>query len=141
MTFVEVLVAIVLFGTVVIATLTAARVSITGSRIERDHARAHQWLQSAVAALDSLEQPDCLSGEASVRGQYQTHLQTQTISPPGWANTQITVVEPVRFWDGENYLTEGEPGFDCGAASLQLLTIRVRDPDQEIIEEVQVVKG
>src|SRR5690606_9875309 len=46
-TFVEVLVAIVLLGTVVVGTLAGVRATLLSSAVDRDHANAHAWLQSA----------------------------------------------------------------------------------------------
>lgn len=153
MSFVEVLVAIVLLGTAVVATLTAMRATVIGTRLERDHSRAQQWLESAVGALQATDRLDCdvilagyTSGEASVRGEYQEQIRLLVQNPPGWADSQITVVQPVKVWDGTRYwdpydLSAPANCFDDDGYELQLVTMQVTSPDGDIIESVQVVKN
>lgn len=145
MSLIEVLIALVLLGTVVIATLTALRVSIDGSALERDHARAHQWLQSATGVLQSGARSSCANTEATMRTHYQDMLRDGAPSPEGWGEWQIAVVFPVRVWDGSRYW---DPSDSASPATcfeplyqLQLINIRVVNPDGRIIESREVVKG
>jgi hypothetical protein len=153
-TYVEVLVCIVLLGTVVLATLAASQAAIIGGRVERDHARAHEWLQSAISRLEAVPRAACSTdiadAEPSIRQYYQDELQAPAVvPPPGWSAADLTVLSPVRFWDGAQYWSPSEPGaplncateYDGGGHLLQLLTIQVADPDGDIIETVEVVKG
>ena len=151
-TFVEVLVAIVLLGTTVVATLTAVRTTIIGTGIARDHARAQQWLQSAVGVVHEIDRLDCdvvlptySTGEESVRGEYQRLVRSLVATPGGWNNSQITVITPVKVWDGSRYWDPYDPVapapcFDNDGFELQLITLQVTSPDGAIIESVQVVK-
>jgi type II secretory pathway pseudopilin PulG len=50
-TFVEILVSIVLLGTVVSGTLTALRATIVSSRVDANQAKANAWLFAAEDAL------------------------------------------------------------------------------------------
>lgn len=142
-TFVELLIAIVLLGTAVVATLTAARATIIGTTIQRDHSKAHEWLQSAseiVADPGSLAWLDCdlpLNG-AQIRNSYQASLQGESsIAPEGWDTSRLTVSEDVTF-----AAPSGDYGTTCyPAIDRQLVTIQVSGPDGRIIEQVQVVKA
>lgn len=150
-TLVEILVAVVLLGGVVVAVLASVQMSIMGSRLERDHARAHQWLQSAIGVLQSAPRVSCdtvvspyASGEETVRMTYQAAIRSNpVINPPGWTDSQLTIVPPVKVWDGDQYLDPGsapQPCYDARGFKLQLITIRVSSPDGDIIETVEVVK-
>lgn len=132
-----------LLGTAVVATLTAARVTIIGTTIQRDHSKAHEWLQSAseiVADPGSLGWLDCdlpLNG-VQIRNSYQASLQGEsTIAPEGWDTSRITIAEDVTFAS-----PSGDYGSTCyPAIDRQLVTVEVSGPDGRIIEQVQVVKA
>jgi hypothetical protein len=145
---IEILVAVVLIGTAVLAVIGAVLVSITGSKLERDHARAHQWLQSAVGVLQESPRLSCETmTEEQIRLAYQTVIRSNPIiNPPGWGDSQLDVVAPVKVWNGDNYIdprtTAPTPNlcFDAQGFRLQLITIQVQSPDGDIIETVEVVK-
>ncbi len=152
MSLVEILVSIVLLGTVVVAVVTALRTTVIATGIERDHARAHQWLQSAAGVLQASPRESCgaldgVSAEAKMRVQYQQVLRDDTASPEGWDEWQIRIVEPVQVWDGARYWdprtadSESRPSCYEPVYQLQLITIEVRSPDGRIVETRQVVKG
>ncbi len=148
---VEILVSIVLIGTVMVAVLGALQISVTGSRIERDHARAHQWLQSAIGAVQSADRVPCdqlgayATGEENVRNTYQDVIRgSSVLIPPGWAETQLEIVPTVKVWDGDQYLdpySAPKPCYDSDGFRLQLITISVESPDGDVIESVEVVKN
>jgi len=147
MTFIEVLVSVVLLGTAGLAVLAALQVSVLGSRIERDHARAQQWLQSAGAALDNTLYQPCSATPEDVRQAYENAIRASTVGPPGWDPAAISVVSPVRIWDGNFYLdpyaqlAAGDPTCFAPDYNLHLITIQVRNPDGDIIETTQYVKN
>ena len=58
-TFIELLVAIVLLGTVVVGVLTALRTTVIGTRVERDHSKAQQWLQSGIGVIEGYDFAKC----------------------------------------------------------------------------------
>jgi len=151
MTLVEVLVAIVLLGGAVAATLNTLAATVIGTRSERDHSRAFQWLQSATGVLQAAPRVGCelvagdsyASGEQKVRLVYQDVIRNGVINPPDWQDYQLTIVEPVQTWDGTRYWKPNEapkPCYDGSGFKLQLITIQVTSPDGKIIETVQVVK-
>lgn len=135
---VEMVVSITLLGIGVVAMLTALRATITATAVERDHANAHAWLQSAADVLYGEERMDCGTETAPldlVPG-YQAIVE-QAENPEGWPIANIDVTQ-VLFWDGEIYQTTC---YDDQNINLQLITIEVRNPEGEIVETVQVVKG
>jgi hypothetical protein len=140
--FIEILVAIVLLGTAMIAVLTAVRTTVIGTRLERDHARAQVWLQSAAEALQATPRVGCdpVGSPATVpdvRAIYETEVRTLVASPPGWdPSSQLSVID-VRFWDGSSYQAQC---FDNAGFRLQLVTMRVLSADGDILEELSVVK-
>lgn len=155
LTLTEVLVAVVLLGTVVLSVIGAVQASVIGSYTERDHAKAYQWLQSAVGVLQSVDRVGCdlsvddtySTGEEKVRLSYQTSIRTTVINPPGWTDSQLTVVTPIQVWDGTRYwnpadalTATGKDCFDSDGFELQLITIQVTSPDGRILETLQVVK-
>lgn len=162
LSFVEILVTIVLLGIVGVAALAALRMTVIGTRIERDHSRAYQWLQSADGVLQEADRVGCgfnpvadapyTSGEEKVRLEYEELIRSKVANPPGWADHQITVVRPVKTWDGSRYWDPYDPAapdtnpvdpaacFDGAGRLLQLVTLQVISPDGEIIETMQVVK-
>lgn len=140
-TYVEILVSIVLIGMVVSAILVTLRTSIGASSLNRDHANAHAWLQSASDLLYGYEREDCgtalLSREAALRDTYEA-VARDADNPEGWLDDRLSVVQPVLFWDGDVYQTVCR---DDDGLNLQLVTLEVRAPDGRIVESVQVVKG
>lgn len=139
-TFVELLVSIVLLGTVVVGVLTAVRASVIGSKLERDHAKAHQWLQSASENVRATQRWGCDTyTEAQIRSHYQDILRAAADNPSGWPDDRIEIVGPIKFWDGEDYYPPPEC-FDNAGTYLQLIQVQVVSADGDIIESVQVVK-
>ncbi len=148
---IEILIAIVLIGTAVGATMSALRVTVMASAVERDHARAQQWLQSASGALRETDYVPCDDpgpfgdAQAHMIADYQAALVSGTSAPPDWVAGQIRIVSPVKVWNGSSYLTPAEitdpkKCFKDKGFALQLINLEVRNPDGKIVETVQVVK-
>lgn len=149
--FVELLVAVVLIGTAVVATLAALRATVIGSALERDHARAQQWLQAAVGAIREADYVPCNdpgsydSPQDHIVAVYQQAIVDVTTPPPGWSDSQIEILAPVKVWDGDVYWDPNDPDapktcFKADGFSLQLITVQVVDTDSQILETVEVVK-
>lgn len=149
-TLVEILVSVVLIGTVVVAMLGALRVSILGGTIHRDHANAHAWLQSASDVLYASEKEDCdtsLSdgGRSAIIDKYQPIVDA-VANPEGWTNSQIQVVG-LDFWNATDTDRDGIVEYRFGPVcqdsinlALQRVTLEVRSPSGRIIEQVELVK-
>lgn len=140
-TFVEILVSIVLLGTAVVGLLAAARVTIIGTTLERDHARAHQWLQGAEGyVVNGVGWSDCSSTNTGAHFQslYRSSLASQSqLVPPDWQATQLEIPVSVLFAQPDgSFAATCYPQLDR-----QLIRIQVRGADSRIIESVDVVKA
>ena len=140
-TFIELLVSIVLLGTAIVGTLAAVRASVIGSRVERDHAMAHQWLQSASEVVRGTSRLGCdVLSETQIRTSYESTIRSEAPAPAGWNDsTLIEIVPPIRFWDGAAYL-DPPNCYETEERYLQLINLQVSNPAGDIIETVQVVK-
>ncbi len=56
---VEMLVAVTLMGTVVVAVVASVGVTVKATAYERDHAKAQQWLQAAVGVIEAVDFSSC----------------------------------------------------------------------------------
>lgn len=149
---IEILIAVVLLGTVVAATLSALRATIDASALDRDHANAHAWLQTAADMLyarelitcGSMDPGDPLNDIALIANEYQQTIQ-QTDNPEGWAPPNITVIG-LEWWsidiDSSGVGTEAWGTVcDAGDTNLQKVELRVTAEDGRIVEEVEVIIG
>jgi len=133
-TFVEILVAIVLLGTVVVAVLAGVRATIIASTVDRDQTTATAWLQSASDVLYGVTRSEC-SSLPNVINTYESVVQG-TPNSEGWHPDRIQITD-VKFWDGNAF------GANCDAQTktLQLISLRVVDADGNELESIDVVKG
>ena len=144
-TFVELLVAIVLIGTTVVAMLTAVRATVIGTAVERDHSKAQQWLQSAVGVIEAYDFANCssvLTG-ADIEAAYQAAIDDPANGakrPFGFENAFIDVGVP-DVWDGTEFVDFATQAvcYDQFLLRQQLVTVTVSDPDG-IVESVEMVK-
>jgi prepilin-type N-terminal cleavage/methylation domain-containing protein len=136
---IEILVAITLMGTLGVSVLAALQVTIIGSRLERDHARAHQWLQSSTEVLvNDIDWRSCdTNSAASLQSFYQTELRSSSaLVPEGFVTTALEIPVLVEFAGPDNIY-----GSVCAAVEdRQRVTIQVRNDDGDVVESVQVVK-
>ena len=150
MTMVEILVSVVLIGTVLAATLGAMRISILGGTVHRDHANAHAWLQSASDVLYARTKVDCSStdpdgGKAAILALYQPTVDV-VANPETWTNAQIRIVD-VQFWNATDTDHDGVVEYRFGVIcqdtinlALQRITLEVRSPNGRIIDQVELIK-
>jgi hypothetical protein len=145
-TFVELLVAIVLLGLVVVGVLAAVRTTVIGSATERDHSKAQQWLQSAVGVIEAQTFASCdplaING-ATVEATYQAAVDdplTGAKQPYGFTGASMDVQTP-EVWDGDSFV-----GFDTQSVCYdgvrlrqQRVRIVVSHPDG-ITEDVEMIK-
>lgn len=147
---IEVLLAVVLMGTVVTGTLTALRSAVSASSVQRDHATAHAWLQSAADALYATDKVSCDPlapdhGASNTSAAYEALVRSVT-NPERWEATQIRVAD-VAFWNaipignGRTAYTFGALCHETLGLGLQLVEIEVRSPSGRILEQVQIVKS
>ncbi len=138
-TLIEILVSITLMGTIGIAVMGALFTAIVGSAVQRDHARAHEWLQSATEVLvNDIPWIDCDGTNPTAHaGSYESALQGfPAIVPPDWGLYSIEVPVDVTYPDNS-----GSYGAPCNSSeNRQKIVIQVKSPDNKIIETVEVVK-
>ena len=143
LSLIEILVSVALVGTVGVALLASLQVTILSSRVARDHAQAHEWLQSSTEILvndipwSDCDDTDSAGSATALQNSYQTELRLKsTIIPPGWDPARLVVPKCVEFAGAS-----GAYGSTCLATEhRQRITIQVQNPDGDIIEEVEVVK-
>lgn len=150
-TLIEILISIVLLGTVVSATLTALIAVITATSADRDQANAHAWLQTGADMLyarDLKECDDTADPTTEINdtiAAYELTVQ-QTDNPEGWSpgNIQVTGLE---WWsidvDPITGLGTEAWGTFCQTdiTNLQRVTLRVTSETGKTIEEVEVIIG
>jgi Tfp pilus assembly protein PilV len=147
LSYVEMLVAIVLIGMTVVAVLAAVRATIVGTRVERDHSKAQQWLQSAVGVIEAQDFASCdpaVINGASVEAAYQTAIDDPTYGakrPYGFSTATIDVKTP-EVWNGVRYVAFNSQTvcYDQSRLRQQRVTIEVKIPNgvQESVEMIKV---
>lgn len=147
MSLIEILISITLMGTVVVATLTALTTSITASAVDRDHANAHAWLQTAADTLYASDLTQCNAVAPGVvdvddiKANYRDVVQN-TENPEHWPPGNIDVVG-IELWHYDIVAGHESSGWgtlcDSSETNLQKVQLRVRAEDGSIVEEVEVV--
>jgi type II secretory pathway pseudopilin PulG len=145
-TYVELLVAIVLLGTVVVGVLTAVRATVIGTRVERDHSKAQQWLQSAVGVIEAQDFASCdplVINGANVETAYQAAIDNPVSGakrPYGFTGVTIDVKTP-EVWDGTKFVAFDSQTvcYDQSRLRQQRVTIEVNQPNG-VHESVEMIK-
>lgn len=155
-TFVELLVSIVLLGTIVVAVLVSLQASTTASARDADHARATTFLHDASDAVYETTRLSCTLGEAALISAYQLAIDTNVVPPTGWsgASAQVTRVEFLTSPDPDSAaFTWSSAPTDCreGVTAVgdyteypllsQKVTIVVTAPDGDFTKELETVKA
>lgn len=148
-TLIEIIISIVLMGTIIAGSMAGLRATILSGTIHRDHSNAHGWLQSASDILYSAPKVQCDpalpdKGEALVRTSYEAVVDAVP-NPQDWKDWQIRVVPSVQFWNAGNIDSDPDIEYffaaDCDPSlTLQLVEIEVRGTNGRIIESVEIVK-
>ena len=148
---IEVLIGITLLGTVVAATLTGLTTAITASSLDRDHANAHAWLQTAADMLYARELDQCdpaiapateiADTIAGIRGHRATDRQSRRLGcrehPRHVVEWWSIDIDPATGLGTEAWGTQ----CDSGDTNLQRISMQVTSEDGEIVEEVEVIIG
>lgn len=159
--YVELLVAIVLLGTSVIATLVALQVTTTASVRDAKHARAFVLLHEASDAVFTAPRMPCSEPLPNIMAHYESYFSGLT-KPDGWGSVDpdITKIEflnasdtsgfTVYSWgplcfegpvdaDGSGTIDPDEDFTDTPLNS-QKITIEVVSPDGDVIKIIETVK-
>lgn len=151
MSIIEVLISVVLLGTVVVAVLTSVNTTISASALDRDHANAHAWLQTAADMLYARELITCGTRDgadpandvALIAAEYQDTIR-QTENPEGWADANISVIG-LEWWSIDVVAGVGTEAWgttcDTPETDLQKIELQVTAEDGRIVEEVEVIIG
>ena len=148
--FVELLVAVVLLGTVVIGVLAALRTTIIATTVERDHSKTQQWLQSAVGVVQAAVFEDCTATTTAevpaayntIRTSYENTIRASATRPEGFDPPAQISVLGIDVWNGTTYapFTTQAECLDNNDLRQQLVSISASNPDGTIVETVEVVK-
>ncbi len=151
MSIIEVLISIVLLGTIVSVVLIGLRATIRASALDRDHANAHAWLQTGADMLYARDLIICGTRDAGdpvndialIAAEYEATVQ-QTANPEGWPDANIEVIG-LEWWsiDVVNGIGTEAWGTKCDTpeTDLQKIELRVTAEDGRIVEEVEVIIG
>lgn len=137
--YVEILVSIVLVGSVVIATLVSLRATIVANEVGDQRSQLLLWMQNGVEAVQRHAYEPCTSGVPGVTAAYASAL--PTVAPPdGMAGGSLTI-DGVEFLSIEPVTHVEQWGTLCDAdRTAQLVTLRATAPDasQTIVIEVLI---
>jgi type II secretory pathway pseudopilin PulG len=144
---VEILVSIVLIGMVVVAALLSLQTTIAGSGIDRDHANAFAWLQSASDAIYRAPHSSCTLTPTGVASAYEAVARDegQVPKPVIWqGNDDATIdVHTVEFlWRTSfdaPYVWSTAGCLESEGQYTQRITIEVTTPDG-LVKTLQMVK-
>jgi prepilin-type N-terminal cleavage/methylation domain-containing protein len=146
-TFVELLVAIVLLGTVVVATLTGLRAAIIGTEVDEDHARAYAWLQAASDEIYAATYLPChVNTNVVIKNQYQLAVATAS-RPADWtvASGATITIDTVQYLSRS--VSNDLWGAICASGNAgspvypQLIKITVKDPSLQFSATIEVIKS
>lgn len=148
---VEAVLSIALLGLLATGTMTLMFSGLKAGTLQRDHANAHAWLQSAADRIYAIDKEPCNAadadhGESAVRAVYDAAVDAVP-NPEGWTDSQIRVVPPVEFWNAVDangdQISEFSFGADCQDSqglTLQRIELEVVSTSGVIIEAVEIVK-
>lgn len=153
-TFVEILVTIVLMGTVVVAVIGGLRGLVQASSVNADQARVEAVLVSASDRLRAAHYIPC----PDLDGDYG-HLSAAAAATVGWNSDQVDIID-IKYWDatagGATNEADGDwsdsnsfvSGTTCQpdislttSRTLQKLVVQVSSPDGSIVRQIEVVKS
>jgi hypothetical protein len=131
-TLVEILVAVIILGTAVIAVIGALVVGIKMSDLHRKQATAGTVLRDSAEALDSSVESGGYTACPQVSS-YASALGTVAV-PTGYSRT----VDAVQVWDATNK-TFTNVASPCNDIGVQLVRLRVSANDSPVSETLDVV--
>ena len=139
LSLVEILVAVVLIGVAGVATLGAMAATARGSAVNKSATSGVLWLQSAEDFLATAPFSACVVGnETQVGVDYLNQLASASAPPSsqGWAQSQLTLVQPVLFWNGSQFTTTCNTTYQ-----IQQVTLKVKDPSSAFSSTIVMVKS
>lgn len=150
-TFIEILVAMVIMATVVIAVIAGMSAATASSGTHRRQAEAHNILVAAVERVrsnDEVAYKSCATGT-----DYQATARTVPLPSVGFDATGITI-DDIQYWQYPS--TSGGPAFSADPLlckdnnvdssgnhiyRLQLITVKVQTKNGGVSEKLQFIKA
>jgi hypothetical protein len=146
-TFIELLVSLVLLGTVIVATVTALRVAVVGSEVDEDSSRAQAWLQAAADELHFTPYQDCdVVSAANIELAYRGAVFGAT-RPSDWSTGASIDVVSVQYLSVVAGADTWGPHATCATSDPlspiypQLITIEVSNPSGSFTKRLEVIKS
>ena len=157
---IEIVISITLLGMTIVATLSLLAATINGTSIDRDHANAHAWLQTAsdilyASPLSYCSELEPILGYPPSEAELDAHVATliasyettvkDTENPEGWPDPNIKVVG-LELWHYQrdpvtNGVDEGWDNWCDESSNLQKIKLQVKALDGRIVEDVEVIIG
>ena len=139
---IEIIVAVTLMTTVVIAVLSAVGVTVKATAYERDHAKAQQWLQAAIGVIEAVDFSSCdplVINGTNVQADYQAAIDVEAQRPWEYEG-ELTVALP-EVWDGSEYVPFDSQTvcYDEQRLRQQLVRMVVNHPSG-VEESVEMIK-
>ena len=156
---VEMLVAVTLMGTVVVAVVSSVGVTVKATAYERDHAKAQQWLQAAVGVIEAVDFASCdptVINGANVQKAYQDAVTVNKVDTNGdgfvtlddgarrpWEYDGVLTVQVPDVWDGSKFVpfsAQVSVCYDQSRLRQQRVRLVVDHPSgvQETVEMIKV---
>ena len=136
--YVEILVSIVLVGSVVIATLVSLRATIVANEVGDQRSQLLLWMQNGVEAVQRHPYEPCTSGVAGVAAAYDSAV-AAVVPPDGMGGGSLTV-DGVEFLSIEPVTHVERWGTQCDTGrGVQLVTMRAIAPDASQTITLEVI--
>ncbi len=155
---VEMLVAVTLMGTVVVAVVASVGVTVKATAYERDHAKAQQWLQAAVGVIEAVDFASCdplVINGANVQQAYQDAVSVGRVDTNGdgsvdgddgarrpWEYEGVLTVQVPDVWDGSKFVPFSNQSvcYDQSRLRQQRVRMVVNHPNgvEETVEMIKV---
>jgi prepilin-type N-terminal cleavage/methylation domain-containing protein len=146
---VEILVTIVLMGMTVVAVLVGVQTTIHATVVDREHATAFAWLQSASDEIYRTTRVPCTSGRPAAIAAYDTAAKSVAV-PSSWSAGASILVTDVEYlgkvgvdddfeWS-PTFCFEGT-GYTTSPLYTQRVTVQVSAADGGIVKTIQMVKS
>jgi Tfp pilus assembly protein PilV len=156
-TLLEVLIAAVLLGLVVVAVVGGLATTVVGSHVHRRQADANAILVSAMERIKSSDfgfsNVDCAATATARRDAYEVQARGVAL-PAGWSPTAITLsslrfeamtmaagVANVSFVPAADTVVPDPATYCSSGLHRQLVTLKLTSPDSKVSQSLSFIKG
>lgn len=155
---IEILIAVTLMSTVVVAVISSVFVTVNATAYERDHAKAQQWLQAAIGVIEAVDFQSCdpaVINGTNVQAAYQEAVTVGRVDTNGdlvinsddgarrpWQYEGVLTVEVPDVWDGTKFVPFSAQSvcYDQSRLRQQRVRLVVNHPSgvEETVEMIKV---